>query len=876
VVLILSVFTSPGNSDSKGEILRATLKNGLRVIIVRNPLAPVVTTEINYLVGSNEAPEGFPGMAHAQEHMMFRGSPGLSADQLSYIVAAMGGNFDADTQQTATQYYFTVPAPYLDIALRIESIRMSGVLNQPSLWDQERGAIDQEVARDLSNPQYKFYSQLLEVMFAGTPYAHDALGTRDSFAKTTGEMLARFHKTWYAPNNAILVIVGDVDPANALELTKSLFETIPSRPLPPKPKMSLQPLESSRISLKTDLPYGLCVLAYRLPGYDSPDFAAGEILADILGSRRAKLYALVPEGKALDASFETQELPVATIGYAMAAVPQREDASAMEPALKDIIADYAKNGVPADLVEAAKRHELADAEFSKNSISGLAGAWSQALAVENSNSPEDRIRAIKAVTTSDVNRAARHYLNNDTAVVAFLKPHPSGKPVASQGFQGRESFAPRKTKPVALPEWAKRIEGLPQASVSNLKPVVTTLQNGLRLIVQPETVGPTISVIGQVKTNPDMQTPKGMEGVSRVLEALFPYGTTSMDRVDFQKALDDIGADESAGTGFMLRVLTDHFDRGMELLSDNMLRPALPETAFRIVQKKIARLTEGEIRSPDYLARFARLGALLPKGDPALRRPVPSSISSLTLKDVREYYDSVFRPDMTTMVIIGKITPDQALKAVDKYFGGWRATGPKPLTDLPPVPPNKSSLAVVPDFSHIQDEVTLTETLDLTRSDPDYYALQLGNHILSGAFYATRLYRDLREESGLVYTVESELDAGKTRSFFGIYYGCDPQNVMKARELALDNVRRMQTVPFTAKELQQAKTLLITQMLLDESSENGIASRLLDLSVRQLPMDEPARAAKRYIELTGEQVQAAFRKRLRPDDFVQIVLGPQP
>jgi zinc protease len=172
--------------------------------------------------------------------------------------------------------------------------------------------------------------------------------------------------------------------------------------------------------------------------------------------------------------------------------------------------------------------------------------------------------------------------------------------------------------------------------------------------------------------------------------------------------------------------------------------------------------------------------------------------------------------------------------------------------------------------------VILAETLGLTRSNPDYYALQVGNHILSGAFYATRLYHDLREEAGLVYTVESALNVGKTRSIFEVYYGCDPQNVAKARAMALNDLRKMQTEPATPKELQQAKTLLVTRMLLGESSEDGIAGRLLNLSIQGLPLDEPALAAKHYIEMTAGQVQNAFKKWLRPDDFVQIVRGPQP
>jgi zinc protease len=151
-ILFVGIFSH--SAPAADDIVRATLKNGLRVVIVKNTLAPVVTTEVNYLVGSNEAPKGFPGMAHAQEHMMFRGSPGLSADQLSTIIATLGGEFNADTQQTVTQYFLTVPSEDLDIALNTEAIRMRGVLDAEELWKDERGAIEQEVAQDLSNPSY--------------------------------------------------------------------------------------------------------------------------------------------------------------------------------------------------------------------------------------------------------------------------------------------------------------------------------------------------------------------------------------------------------------------------------------------------------------------------------------------------------------------------------------------------------------------------------------------------------------------------------------------------------------------------------------------------------------------------------------------------
>ncbi|HKF98470.1 MAG TPA: pitrilysin family protein, partial [Steroidobacteraceae bacterium] len=226
-------------AEASADVLRATLENGLRVIIVRNTLAPVVATSVNYLVGSDETPKGFPGTAHAQEHMMFRGSPGLTADQLADIGSVVGGDFNANTREDLTQYLFTVPAEDLDVALHIEALRMRAVLDTPAEWNEERGAIEQEVAQDLSEPSYVLFAKLRARMFAGTPYEHDALGTRPSFQKTTAQMLKSFHDTWYAPNNAILVIAGDVEPRATLTLVQQLFADIPAKKLPPKPAVHL-------------------------------------------------------------------------------------------------------------------------------------------------------------------------------------------------------------------------------------------------------------------------------------------------------------------------------------------------------------------------------------------------------------------------------------------------------------------------------------------------------------------------------------------------------------------------------------------------------------------------------------------------------------
>ncbi|MGP8221243.1 MAG: M16 family metallopeptidase [Limisphaerales bacterium] len=881
IFLIALVRCATGQAATKAisteaDVLRATLTNGLQVIIIRNTLAPVVTTMVNYLVGSDEAPAGFPGTAHATEHMMFRGSPGLSADQLAAISAAFGGDDNADTQQAVTQYFFTTPVDNLGVALRVEATRMRDLLPDESLWEKERGAIEQEVAQDLSNPEYVFYEQLLAAVFKGSPYEHSPLGTRPSFDKTTGAMLRKFHNTWYVPNNAILVIVGNVEPQKVLEQVKTVFGGIPAAQLPARPEFNFGTVKPDTLKLDTDLPNGLTAITFRFPGADGPDFAAAQILSDVLSSQRGKLYGLVPEGKALSVEFDYETLQKSGLGYAIAGFPAGGDSTNLLNNVKEILLAEITNGVSADLVEAAKRREIISAELQKNSVSGLASAWSTAVAIEGRNSPDDDVNLFRAVSVDDVNRVAKKYLDFDHAISAILTPTPSDKPISSKSFGGGESLVSTKNADVKLPPWAKQITEQLPVPATTLNPFVTNLPNGIKLIVQPETISDTVSVYGRVKNNAKVQTPAGQDGVDQALDKLFSYGTKSLDRLAFQKALDDIGAIESAGADFSLQVLPDQFERGVQLLADNELSPALPESDFKVIQPQLAASVAGELQSPDHIAGHALNAALFPRPDPARRETTPDSVKSLTIQDVQNYYHYAFRPDLTTIVVIGHVTPENAAAVIAKYFGDWKADGPKPNTLFPPAPANPVSVTHVPDASRVQDKIALAETLQLTRTNEDYYALQLGNHVLGGGFYATRLYRDLREKSGLVYFVDSSFTVGLTRGVYQVEYACDPPDVSKARAVILRDLKEMQAKKVTAQELHQAQLMLLRDIPLAESSVDYIAQGWLAYSALGLPLDERVHAGRIYVKLDAKDVQNAFTKWLRSDGLVQVTQGPVP
>ena len=854
-------------------VLRATLANGLRVVIVPNRLAPVVTTELNYLVGSNDAPDGFPGTAHALEHMMFRGSQGLDKDQLAELGALLGGSYNADTTETVTQFIYTVPADDLDVALRIEALRMRGLTLNQTDWGMERGAIEQEVSRDLSSPFYTFMSQAQSILFEHTPYEHDALGTRLSFEQTDAALLRSFYDMWYAPNNAILVIAGDVRPQDALAQVQAAFGGIPGHALPAHKPIVPGPVQPKTLSLETNFSVGLVALGYRMPGLNQRDFAAADILSDVIGSERGALFRLTTEGKAVMAQFAYQAKADVGFGLALGAFPTGEDPEPLLVDMRRIIAGTARDGVPAELVAAARQQERAQLAFRANSISGLADIWSRALAFEGAESPDDVDRAYEAVTVDDVNRLARTLLDPDHAITAILTPADSQHPAAGSGFGGTESFGTAPDHPVTLPSWAAAALATPHVPDPGDPPAVFTMPNGLRVIVQPEHVSPTVSVYGRVRQVTPTQEPLGKEGVSFVLHGLFAYGTQSHDRIAFREAVDAIAAQVNAGSNFSLEVLTPAFETGMRLLAENELHPALPTDAFAVVRGQVARSLAGQIKTPDYQFHRTVRQAIVPEGDPTLRQATPENVMALQREDVLAYYASTFRPDLTTLVVVGDVTVEQARRIVEATFGSWQATGPTPQIDLPPIGPNLPSQARVPDRTSVQDTVSLAETVALPITSPDRYTMLLGNVIL-GSGFTSRLYQDLRIRSGYVYSVESDLDWSRTRADYRVSFGADPANVDKARALVVRDLKSMQDTPVSDAELQRAKAELLRRLPMQRASVGGIAGLYLRGAELGLPIDAARIAAERYLAVSAAQIRDAFATWLRPDDLVQVVKGP--
>jgi zinc protease len=268
--------------------------------------------------------------------------------------------------------------------------------------------------------------------------------------------------------------------------------------------------------------------------------------------------------------------------------------------------------------------------------------------------------------------------------------------------------------------------------------------------------------------------------------------------------------------------------------------------------------------------------ALYPPTDPLQKFPTPQTAGAVTPDDVKTYYAGVYRPDMTSVVVIGDITPEQARATFEKYFGEWKAQGPKPDVTLPAVPKNAPASFNVPDAARVQSQVNLAQVLDLKRADPDWATLQVGNNILGGGGFGSLLMNDIRVKHGYVYDVRSSIDSYKNRAEFTISYACDPNRIVPAQYLAIADLRSLQNGNISANDLQKSKAMLISDVPLRQQSFEGVSSQLLRFDSLGLPLNQATLDAQRELAATAQSVQSALKKWINPDRFVRVVQGPAP
>jgi zinc protease len=395
------------------------------------------------------------------------------------------------------------------------------------------------------------------------------------------------------------------------------------------------------------------------------------------------------------------------------------------------------------------------------------------------------------------------------------------------------------------------------------------------VIVRSDTTSGAVVVQGIVRHDASLQEPAHQSGIGDVVEALMPYGTQTYGRVAYQAQLDAIAANVKTGFAFSLSTLATHFDRGMHLLADDELHPSLAAADFAIVRDSHASALAGDETTPDHLAQVALAERLYPVGDPARRFPSASEVKALSVDDAKAFYLQAFRPDLTTIAIVGNVTPAVARASVEHWFGGWKATGAAPALARHATHDNAASSLVIPATGRIQDTALLRETLALGNTDPDLAPLELADTLLSGDF-SSILIRDMRVTTGYVYAVGTAVRSDRERSTFNVQYACSPTTFSKAQHVLERDLAELGRRDVAAERLQRAKSRLLSELALSAASYESLAGELASDASAGLPLDDAFRRAQREFAASADDVRTAVARWIRPRGFVRVVEGPTP
>ncbi|HEY1868294.1 MAG TPA: pitrilysin family protein [Candidatus Cybelea sp.] len=876
IALLVGLPVAAGAQGGPGDggIYTTTLQNGLRVVVVEDHAAPVFQSSVWYGFGSLQETPGKTGLAHALEHMMFRGTPEISSGGISDITARLGAQMNAETSYDYTQFYFEMPADKLDVALYTDADRMQHAALRAEEWAIERNAVLNEIDGDASSPFFNLLSRVRAAAFPNQPAGRTPLGNRADVERATVAEIRHYYEEWYAPNNATLVVSGDVNHAAVFAKAQRYFGAIPSKRLPPKVRVDPVPSSGQTVEAQFPFPFEILDLAYSVPGDTERGEPAISTIATLLENQRAPFYRALVESNialAIEANADTQ-LRGGLLHVFIVLNPGRtagEAQAVFQATLNSVLA----NGLDPDLVVAAKRMTIAERLYAADSIDGIGGLAGYTYGIVGEKLSDEDAR-LEALTGEDLIAAARTYLSRPT-VVGHLTPNESPPRGNSQKTSAAASddFSKRiPNGPIVMPSWIARAVRTPTTARSVLAPAEFTLSNGLRVIVQTKSDRPTFVLRGKIASSPGFQPP-GKEGIERLASAVADYGSAAYPFAQRRKATDEMGAFVTTGDAFSAQGTSNDFDRIVAIVADGEEHPTFADPWLGIERTQLANSLQSESSISGVMIDRAYDRLLLAGDDPTLRQPSAQSVSSISREDLAAYAQRYWRPDLTTIAVVGNVSPQQVRAALESAFGGWQNDGAKPNPRLMPMPPATSGHDYIGTAAN-QVYIRLGQPA-ISRSNRDYNTFLVLNQILGGSgAYESRLWQELRQKRGLVYNVNSTLESDADRGDFRVELNASPQRVVEAVQFVRRELQRLRQEPVSATELQEAKARLVSNALLDEASSTGQVQQLIDIATNDLPLDYYRTLNERFAQITAADVQRVARAYLRPERLVEVYAGP--
>lgn len=889
------------------------LPNGLRVIIAQDRSAPVVAVDVWYYVGGANDPEGRSGFAHLFEHMMFQGSENIPRGEWDRLLEPIGARNNAYTRADITAYWEVAPANELPRILWMEADRMRSLQVTEASFENQREVVIQEYNQRYANAPYGVANARLftQPMAGYAPYARPVIGSVEDLRAAPFEDVLAFHETYYKPNNATLVIVGDVDVAQAQALVQAHFGDIPAgEPLPSILDQYALPDEFPVVDVDAesgcllgthevliDPLVGVPRIAMSVvaPPRGDPDFYALNLLTAILsGGDSSRIQRnLVQEGLAASAFVGTNPLLGATIVYG-AAWPNSGDTP---EAVGDLmLAEFAKvreEGVTESELARVKRQVQVSTLTSYRNAALDTAEWLQnaTLTFGDPNSILAELEMYEAVTVEDIQRVAQTYLCDSP--MNFQTVLAEGEAVSADEVlveaQPVEAVATVATTPEPLVLPADALAALPEGTTtrtevpvslgeltSNFPPFNTfTLENGLEVIFVQQSEVPKLRlqlVVGGSETAaaPDKQ------GVAGLMANLITQGTRWRSAATIAETIESVGGSISAGaalewTYVAVDALTTDRELAFELLGEVARYPSFPPDLFEVSKQQTLTFLEVDAVDPNSMAnrQFQRIAY---QDHPYGYSTTPETVASLTRNDVRAFHRTFYRANNALLIIVGDLTLEEAQKLTERTFSLWRPADVPDYLDYPGRGQGDTEVIYLVDRPDAEQATIQVGNIAVDARDPARYALDVVNSVL-GSGSSSRLFQNLREDKGYTYGVYSRFARPNDPGSFRVIGNFAPDSTGDAIREILGELARIQQEPIPEQELDEAKGKILGSFALAMENYGTFAEQLAVRRLTGVPIEELNSYLPAIEAVTAAEAQEAAAAYIESESPIIVVVG---
>ena len=874
-----------------------TLPNGLRVVVHTDRKAPIVAVNIWYHVGSKDEPAGRSGFAHLFEHLMFNGSENHRGEYFEPFEMVGATDMNGTTWLDRTNYFQNVPTTALDLALWMESDRMGhmlGAIDQKTL-DEQRGVVQNEKRQGENQPYGQADDRIYRALYPkGHPYHHSTIGSMNDLNAASLEDVKQWFRAWYGPNNAVLVLAGDIDLKTAREKVTRYFGHIPAGPTLERSAAGPAKRQATRETMEDKVPQARIYRAWSVARYGEADVERLMLLAQVLGGSKSSRLdrRLVFEDKLADrVSAYLQPFELASTFYISADVRQGVDPAEVEKALDEEMARLLAEGPEPAELEQAQMMVKASVVRGLERIGGFGGKADGlaecAVYTGNPGCYRQSLQVFANATAGDVRNAGRNWLGEGSHTLLVLpgertvleeEPSPTPAPFAlpqpDPKFRTVKSDVDR-SKGVPMPERFPDLK-FPQLERSRLA-------NGTEVVFARRDAVPVVQFSYEFKGGFAADLGRKL-GTSSFTMAMLDEGAGGLDALGFANRAEKLGANLAAGASLdgsnaYLSALKENLDESLALFADMVRRPTFEQKEIdRVRATWLAGIAQEKAR-PNGAAQRVLPPLLYGEGHPYAipfsGSGTEESISALTREDLQAFHAQWVRPDDATLIVVGDTTLEEVMPMLERHFGDWKPAGAAAaqVGAIPEVQrPQASAVYLIDQPGAVQATILAGQVIGSTR-DPDAVVFDFANSVLGGEF-SSRLNMNLREDKHWAYGAYSFASGALGQR---PWMSFAPVQIDKTAEALAELDREVRQFasgakPATAAEVAKIQATEIRSLPGAYETGRAVLGAIGSIVRYGRPDDYVFQRKARIEALTVDQVQQAAAG-LDPDKLVWVVVG---